>query len=288
LSSILLLVITEIIGHKALGAQRWLKLGYFSLQPSEIVKITTLNYIIGYLSQNNQIGIKQLLISSTILVIPLILILRQPNLGTAMILILCFGVVLFIAGLHLYYFIGGVLIVFILSPLLWSHLHHYQQQRILSFIYPDKDPLGASYNIIQSKIAIGSGGLYGKGFMQGTQTHLSFLPEKHTDFIVAVLGEEYGFIGVIGVLSLYFILILIIYKITFIHKNSYEKLMCISIASLLFFHIFINISVVTGIIPATGLPMPFLSFGGSNMIVMSWGLSMVISSNTNIIRIYAK
>jgi rod shape determining protein RodA len=184
--------------------------------------------------------------------------------------------VFFVAGVRAWKF-GLLLIIFLLSlPLIWTNLHAYQKQRVLTFLNPDLDLLGAGYNIMQSKIAIGSGGFLGKGYLQGSQVQLSFLPEKHTDFIFTILAEEFGFIGVIVTIGLYFFLLLMIYLIALQKQSKFSQLICLGVASLIFFHLFINLAMISGIIPVVGTPLPFLSYGRSNLATSLLGILLVI------------
>jgi rod shape determining protein RodA len=274
-----ILFLAEILGHKAMGAQRWLKIGPITLQPSELMKLGVIIILARIFSdmKTQEIGqVRNLIKPTLLLIIPTILILKQPNLGTSLILLLVGGAVFFVAGVRAWKF-GLLLILFLLSlPLIWTNLHAYQKQRVLTFLNPDLDLLGAGYNIMQSKIAIGSGGLLGKGYLQGSQVQLSFLPEKHTDFIFTILAEEFGFLGVIMTIGLYFFLLLMIYLIALQKQSKFSQLICLGVASLIFFHLFINLAMISGIIPVVGTPLPLLSYGRSNLATSLLGILLVI------------
>ncbi|MFN8833242.1 MAG: FtsW/RodA/SpoVE family cell cycle protein, partial [Alphaproteobacteria bacterium] len=212
---LMLLVIANVIGYKAMGAQRWIRIGFINFQPSEFMKIFLILGLARYYQDAHTDDIKGIrghIVPLLLIVIPFLLILKQPNLGTASVILMLGVGIIFASGLNVKYFIGMGVIVLASGPVVWGLLHDYQKQRVLTFLNPELDPLGASYNIIQSMIAIGSGGLFGKGFLEGSQSKLSFLPEKHTDFIFSVLGEEFGFVGVMVTLSLVVLIILFSYR----------------------------------------------------------------------------
>ncbi|MDG4543282.1 MAG: rod shape-determining protein RodA [Rickettsiales bacterium] len=276
------LVFTELFGSSAMGATRWISIGPFNIQPSEVMKVCLVFALARYFHATSPMNIGRItyLIPPLIMVaLPSVLILKQPDLGTTFILIAVAGVVFFVAGVKMWKFIalgvGGVA----LAPFIWMHMHDYQKKRVTSFLNPEGDPMGAGYNILQSKIAIGSGGVSGKGFLQGTQSQLSFLPEKQTDFIFTMLTEEFGFIGGITVITLYAIIIAYGIFIAAMSKNIYGRLMAIGITGILFFHVFINIAMVMGLIPVVGAPLPLLSYGGTIMmtILVSFGLLLNVS-----------
>ncbi len=279
---IVLLIISDFAGHTAMGAQRWLKLGFITIQPSEITKIGVIMGLSRSFSNMSyeQIGkIRNLIMPLLVVLIPVILILKQPNLGTSTIIILMSSTIFFVAGVRIWKFALVVLSGVISMPIIWSFMHDYQKRRVMTFLNPDKDLLGDGYNIMQSKIAIGSGGLHGKGMLNGSQVQLSFLPEKHTDFIFTTLAEEWGFYGVISVLGLYLFMILIIYSIAFATKNTYSRLLCTGVASLLFFHLFINIGMISGLLPVAGTPLPLLSYGRSNLITTMISIGLVFNAD---------
>lgn len=279
---ILLLIAAEVMGHTAMGAQRWLKIGVITIQPSEITKIGVILALSRFFSQLTlqQISqIKNLIIPIFIVLLPAGIILRQPNLGTTMIIILISSTLFFAAGVRIRVFAIAIAAVLISLPIIWTHMHDYQKKRVMTFLEPEKDLLGDGYNIMQSKIAIGSGGIYGKGFLNGSQVQLSFLPEKHTDFIFTILAEEFGFYGVIFMLCLYAFLIYLIYLIALRTKQQYSKLICIGVASMIFFHVFINIGMISGILPVVGTPLPLLSYGRSNLITTIICIGLVFNAD---------
>lgn len=276
------LVFTELFGVTAMGATRWIRIGPINIQPSEIMKVCLVFALARYFHNVSEINIGRItyLIPPLIMVaLPAALILKQPDLGTTFIMVAVAGVVFFVAGVRIWKFVtvgvGGLA----LTPLIWMHMHEYQKKRVVGFLNPEDDPMGAGYNILQSKIAIGSGGLSGKGFLQGTQSQLSFLPEKQTDFIFTMLTEEFGFIGGVAVIFLYALIIAYGIIISAISKNRFGRLMAIGITSILFFHVFINMAMVMGLIPVVGAPLPLLSYGGTIMmtILVSFGLLLNVS-----------
>ena len=222
-----------------------------------------------------------LLIPLLVVMIPVLIILKQPNLGTSAIIILIAGAMFFVVGVQTWKFIAVIISCIASTPIIWNFLHDYQKKRVMTFLNPEDDVLGAGYNIMQSKIAIGSGGWNGKGLMQGTQVQLSFLPEKHTDFVFTILAEEYGFSGVILCLIIYLLLIYTIYFIALRVKNNYSKFICIGVASMLFFHVFINIGMVSGLLPVVGTPLPLLSYGRSNLVTTLIGIGLVLNADIN-------
>ncbi len=276
-----LLIWTSFYGVTSSGSQRWLNLYFLNLQPSELMKIAI---IICYakLYHRTQIEninqIKNLLIPITILILPILLVVSQPDLGTSILIALSGVIVLWLAGINLKYFIYSFLALVISAPFIISFLKPYQKLRILTFFDPDKDPLGAGYQIIQSKIAVGSGGLTGKGFLKGTQSYLEFLPEKHTDFIFTLFSEEHGFIGSLFLLLIYAVMIYRIIKIGSSTRSFFGKLFCYGFGSAIFVYITVNMSMVLGLLPIVGSPLPIMSYGGSSMLATMIGLSIVMSA----------
>ena len=273
-------------GVTASGSQRWIDLYIFNLQPSELMKIAI---IISFAKFYHRIqtaevnSIKNIIQPIVLLILPIFLVVAQPDLGTS-ILIAGTGVsVMWLSGLNLKYFIYSFLLALVMTPFAISLLKPYQKLRVLTFFDPDRDPLGAGYQIIQSKIAVGSGGLYGKGYLKGTQSYLEFLPEKHTDFIFTLFSEEFGFIGSVTLLILYAILIFRIGMIGFNCRSYFAKLYCFGFSSAIFIYIIINMSMVLGMLPIVGSPLPIMSYGGSSMLSTMIGLSIVMSC-----RIYKK
>lgn len=266
-----LLIAVEIMGHIGMGAQRWINLGFFVLQPSELMKpalaLALARYFHGLTLE--QIGRPLMLIPPMILVFaPVGLVLLQPNLGTSLLLIMGSGAIFFAAGVRIWKFllaIGGGLAVI---PIGWELLHDYQRQRIYTFLEPETDPLGAGYNIIQSKIALGSGGLFGKGFMMGSQSQLMFLPEKHTDFIFVVLAEELGMAGALALLFLYCLMLVYGVVIALSSRNQFGRLVGVGLTTQFFLYMFVNVAMVMGLIPVVGIPLPLVSYGGTAMMTL--------------------
>ena len=273
-------------GVTASGSQRWISLYVFNLQPSELMKIAIIISFAKFYHRTKSMEvnrIKNVVQPLVALTIPIFLVIAQPDLGTA-ILIAGTGIsVMWLSGLKLKYFVYSFLILMVTAPFAISLLKPYQKLRVLTFFNPDRDPLGAGYQIIQSKIAVGSGGLAGKGFLKGTQGYLEFLPEKHTDFIFTLFSEEFGFVGSIFLLILYVILIYRIILIGFKNKNYFGKLYCFGFASAIFIYVMVNMSMVLGILPIVGSPLPIMSYGGSSMLATMMGLSIVMGC-----KIYAK
>ena len=273
-------------GVTASGSQRWISLYVFNLQPSELMKIAIIISFAKFYHRTKYMEIdriKNVVQPLVILTIPIFLVIAQPDLGTA-ILIAGTGIsVMWLSGLKLKYFVYSFLILMVTAPFAISLLKPYQKLRVLTFFNPDRDPLGAGYQIIQSKIAVGSGGLAGKGFLKGTQGYLEFLPEKHTDFIFTLFSEEFGFVGSIFLLILYVILIYRIILIGLKNRNYFGKLYCFGFASAIFIYVMVNMSMVLGILPIVGSPLPIMSYGGSSMLATMMGLSIVMGC-----KIYAK
>lgn len=272
-----LLVMVAAVGVMGLGAQRWVGVGFFNLQPSELMKIGIILALARYfqgvrLDQARHYVL--LLLPMVLTLVPVGLILKQPNLGTATIVSVIAFSMCFMAGLRWQYFAGALASVAAAVPVAYHFLHDYQKQRVKTFLNPDSDPLGAGYNIIQSKIAIGSGGFSGKGLLHGSQGQLDFLPEKQTDFIFTMLGEELGFLGALLLLALYAMLLLFAMMLATRARSTYGRQLAAGVAALLFIHIFINCAMVMGMIPVVGVPLPFLSYGGSFLLatLMACGL----------------
>ena len=275
-----LLVITLFFGLMASGSRRWLDLYFLNLQPSEIMKIAIIVCFARYYHRIQTAEIqnyKFILVPLILLLIPCYLVIQQPDLGTSILIAGTGIIIIWLAGLNIKYFVYSGLLLIVSLPFAVSLLKPYQKSRILTFFNPDRDPLGAGYQIIQSKIAIGSGGFFGKGFLKGTQSYLEFLPEKHTDFIFTLFSEEFGFLGSIILLLLYILLIYRIISIGFYAKSFFSKLFCFGFASAIFLYIFVNISMVLGLLPIVGAPLPIMSYGGSSMLSIMLGLSIVMS-----------
>ena len=276
-----LLIWTSFYGVTSSGSQRWLNLYFLNLQPSELMKIAI---IVCYAKLYHRIQIsdvnhiKNLLIPITILILPILLVVSQPDLGTSILIAISGIIVMWLAGLNIKYFIYTFLAFVISTPFIISFLKPYQKLRILTFFDPDKDPLGAGYQIIQSKIGVGSGGFIGKGFLKGTQSYLEFLPEKHTDFIFTLFSEEHGFIGSTFLLLIYAIIIFRIIRIGSNTRSFFGKLFCYGFGSAIFVYVATNMSMVLGLLPIVGSPLPIMSYGGSSMLATMIGFSIVMSA----------
>ena len=278
---VLLLIYASFYGITASGSQRWVSLYFINIQPSELMKIAVIVCFAKYyhrMQLNSVNEFRNLLIPIIILLIPIILVLSQPDLGTSILIASSGIVVIWLSGVNIKYFIYTGLALIVSAPLVISFLKPYQKIRILTFFDPQRDPLGAGYQIIQSKIAVGSGGIWGKGFLKGTQSYLEFLPEKHTDFIFTLFSEEFGFLGSLALLFIYAIMIYRIIAIGFIARSFFAKLYCYGFGSAIFIYIVVNMSMVLGLLPIVGSPLPIMSYGGSSMLATMLGLSIVMSS----------
>ena len=280
---LILLILVELFGDISKGAQRWLNLGFIRIQPSEIFKVVMPLCVATFLSKTSIPPKFITTIGAFIIVgMPTVLILLQPDLGTASLVAVAGCIGIFIAGLSWWWIIIGAGAGAAALPVMWNFvLHDYQKQRVLTLIDPSSDPLGAGYHIIQSKIAIGSGGLYGKGWLQGSQSQLDFLPEPHTDFIFAVLSEETGLIGFMVLMSLYCFIIGRCVLITLNTKDNFERILCGSFTFTFMFYIFVNIGMVSGILPVVGVPLPLISYGGTAMITLTICFGMIMSIHTH-------
>ena len=278
------LIWASLYGIKASGSQRWINLYFINLQPSELMKVIIILCLAKFYHrvQLDKINsFKSMLIVLVILILPIMLVISQPDLGTSILIALSGLVVIWLAGLNIKYFLYSLLTLIISLPFAISFLEPYQKLRILTFLNPDRDPLGAGYQIIQSKIALGSGGLTGKGFLKGTQSYLEFLPEKHTDFIFTLFSEEHGFLGSIGLLIIYGIIIYRVLRIGSISRSYFAKLFCYGYGSAIFFYVSINMSMVLGLLPIVGSPLPIMSYGGSSLLATMVGFSIVMSAKIN-------
>ena len=288
-ATLFLLVVVEITGHIGMGAQRWINLGLFKIQPSELMKIGMVLFLARYFSfttMQNIRTIRGILIPVVLTIIPVGLICLQPDLGTALMLLFTATIMMFVVGVQWWKFALVGAAGAALLPIAWNFLHEYQQNRVLTFLDPERDPLGAGYHIIQSKIAFGSGGIFGKGFLHGTQTHLNFLPEKHTDFIFTMFSEEFGMIGSVMLVLLNILVIAMGYIFAFRIRNYFAKLVVIGLNTNYFLYVFINIAMVMGVLPVVGIPLPLISYGGTVMfsIMSSFGiiLCMKVNQDNNI------
>ena len=282
LCSLLMLIGVEVMGRIGMGAQRWIDLYVITLQPSELMKITLLMALARYFHERTLAEIWQLrylLVPIILIFIPALLVLRQPDLGTAMLLVLAGSTIFFVAGIRLWKVAAICGLIISAIPIFWHFMYDYQKERVLNFLDPDRDPLGTSYNILQSIIALGSGGVWGKGFQLGSQSHLKFLPEKQTDFIFATYIEEFGIIGGLILIMLYLSLIIYGYRMALLSRSAYGRYLALGLTTLLFLYIFINMSMVMGLVPAVGIPLPLMSYGGTALltVMLSMGLLMSIS-----------
>ena len=278
---ILLLIYVSFFGIKSSGSRRWMDLYLFNLQPSELMKIAIILCLAKYyhrLKIENVNSLTSIITVLTIILIPIFMVLSQPDLGTSILIASSALIILWLGGVKIKYFIYSFIAFLISLPFIISFLKPYQKLRILTFLDPDRDPLGAGYQIIQSKIAIGSGGLDGKGFLKGTQSYLDFLPEKHTDFIFTLFSEEFGFIGSVGLLLLYTIIIIRIIQIGAISRSSFARMFCFGFAFAIFIYITVNLSMVLGLLPIVGSPLPIMSYGGSSMLATMIGFGIVLSA----------
>ena len=277
---ILMLIWTVNFGVTASGSQRWINLYFINIQPSELMKIAIIVCLAKYFHRmrlENVNSFYSIIISLIIIFLPMSLVIIQPDLGTALLISMSGLIVLWFAGLNNKYFFYSFLISIVSLPFIISFLKPYQKLRVLTFLNPDRDPLGAGYQIIQSKIAVGSGGIFGKGFLKGTQSYLEFLPEKHTDFIFTLYSEEFGLIGSIFLLLIYAILIYRIIRIGSFSRSYFAKLFCYSFGASIFLYIVINMSMVLGMLPIVGSPLPIMSYGGSSMMATMIGFGIVMS-----------
>ena len=278
--ALVLLIAVEFVGHVGLGAQRWIAFGPLQIQPSEMMKITLVLALARFLHGESVEDVSRplkLLIPLAMIAVPAALVLHQPNLGTATILVLDGCSLLFLAGLSWWWIlptIGGAAAV---VPVAWQFLHDYQKRRVMTFLNPQEDALGAGWNITQAKIAIGSGGFGGKGFLEGTQSRLNFLPEKETDFIFTTLGEEFGFVGSVGMLLLFAAVIFYGIRIAMASRSQFGRLVAMGVTLNFFFYIMINGLMVMGLIPVVGIPMPLVSYGGSAMLTVMFGFGLLMS-----------
>ncbi len=276
---LLLLFAVEVMGEIGMGAQRWIDLGLFQLQPSELMKISLVLALARYFHGLtwDEVGNPLNLLPPLLMIgMPVVLVLRQPDLGTALMILMGAGATFFLAGVRIWKFLTLIGIALAAVPIGWQFMRGYQQQRILTFLNPESDPLGSGYHITQSKIALGSGGLFGKGFLEGSQSHLNFLPEKQTDFIFTMLAEEFGMVGALGLISLYVMVIAYGFAIAIRSRSQFGRLVAMGVTTTLFLYLFINVAMVMGLIPVVGVPLPMISYGGTAMLTIMLGLGMVL------------
>ena len=278
IGGVVMLILVLLLGEVGKGAQRWLNLGLFRFQPSELMKLALPMMIAYYLSQSALPPRKlRLLACVLLLLVPTFLVAKQPDLGTSLLIASSGVFALFLAGIRWRLIISVLVALAASAPFAWNMMHEYQQRRVLTFINPENDPLGAGYHIIQSTIAIGSGGVYGKGWLNGTQSHLDFLPERSTDFIFAVLSEEFGLIGVLLLLSIYVFITARGLMIASQAQETYTRLLAGSLTLTFFVYIFVNIGMVSGLLPVVGVPLPLISYGGTSLVTIMAGFGILMS-----------
>ena len=277
---LLLLFAVDFFGVTASGSKRWINLFFINLQPSELMKVALIVFLARYYNKipsHRVNSIKYILIPFLSFLIPVFLVVAQPDLGTAVLIAISGLIVIWLTGFRVKYFLYSIVVLICLTPIGIAFLKPYQKSRILTFLNPERDPLGAGYQIIQSKIAVGSGGIFGKGFLQGSQSYLDYLPEKHTDFIFTLFSEEFGFIGSISLLIIYALIIYRIFKIGSQTRNNFSRLFCFGFAAAFFVYVTVNMSMVLGLLPIVGAPLPIMSYGGSSMLSIMLGLGIVMS-----------
>ncbi len=279
-----LLVFVEIKGHVGMGAQRWINLGFMQLQPSELMKVGVVMALARHFhgaSIEQARRLSFLVIPALIIIAPVALVLLQPDLGTSVMIVMAGSAMVFIAGASIWLFVAAIILVAVSIPVAWQFLHDYQRQRVITFLNPESDPLGAGYHIIQSKIAIGSGGVKGKGFLQGTQSHLNFLPEKQTDFIFTLWVEEWGLFGGVTLLTLFLLVFLTILITSLRCRHDFGRYLAMGLGINFSLYVFINISMVMGLIPVVGAPLPLVSYGGTSMLATLIGFGLVMSCGSS-------
>ena len=278
--SLLLLLAVEFSGSIGMGARRWIDLGMFTIQPSEITKMSLILILSRYFyaSRLEDVArVSHILVPIIFITLPAFLILRQPDLGTAVLLVLSGITILFVVGFRMWMFVFGIITSIAAIIPLWQFvLRDYQKARLLTFLDPEKDPLGTGYHILQSKIALGSGGLFGKGFLGGSQSHLNFLPEKQTDFIFTMLAEEFGLAGGVALIALYTLLLIYAFVISLRCRSQFGRLIGIGVSTSFFLNVFVNIAMVMGVVPVVGMPLPLISYGGTAMLTLMFGFGLLL------------
>ncbi|MDD5033254.1 MAG: rod shape-determining protein RodA [Methylococcaceae bacterium] len=282
LFGVLLLTAVLLVGETTLGATRWLNLGLVRFQPSELTKLSMPMMIAWFLSsQPMPPALKHVAVAGTLILVPTLMIAKQPDLGTAFLVGVAGSAVLFLAGLSWRYILAIAVAGGSLLPVLWHFMHNYQRDRVLMFLNPESDPLGRGYHIIQSKIAIGSGGIYGKGWLHGTQSHLEFLPEPSTDFVFAVFAEEFGLLGCVGLLGIYWFILGRCFYIVVQAQDKFNRLLSGALTVTFFVYVFVNTGMVIGVLPVVGVPLPLISYGGTSMVTLLAGFGMLMSIQTH-------
>jgi rod shape determining protein RodA len=279
-----LLLAVPLAGAEAMGAKRWLALGPVRFQPSELMKVALVLLLARYyqwLAPDKVSRPLWVAIPLALIAMPVALTLKQPDLGTAVLFAVVGLGLMFLAGVNVLYFVGGAAAVIGLMPLIWARMHDYQKRRVETFLEPTADPLGAGYHIIQSKIALGSGGVSGRGYMQGTQAALDFLPEKHTDFIFTMFAEEWGFVGAVTLISIYAVLLVLLIGLSFVCRNHFGRLLIVGAAIMVFVYAFINVAMVTGLVPVVGVPLPLISHGGTSMFTLMFAIGLAMCAFVN-------
>jgi len=279
-----LLIIVEVMGQVGMGAQRWINLGFIQLQPSEIMKIAVVMALARYFHSStieDMRRLKFLIIPVMIIAAPVSLVLLQPDLGTSLMIVMAGTAMFFMAGASIWIFIAGAIIVCASIPIAWQFLHDYQKARVMTFLDPESDPLGAGYHITQSKIALGSGGIDGKGFLQGTQSNLNFLPEKQTDFIFTLWAEEWGLWGGLGLLFLFWVIFVYGIWIALRARQNYARFLVLGLTVNFSLYVFINIAMVMGLIPVVGAPLPLISYGGTSMLAALASFGLIMSASVH-------
>ena len=277
---LVLLAAVEFAGSIGMGAQRWIDLGIIQLQPSELMKIALILALARWFHGVEIEDVSKpriLAVPLLLILLPTAMVMRQPDLGTAMVLLAGGGVMLWLVGVRMWMFAAVAVAGAATVPVAWKFLHTYQKNRILTFLNPENDPLGAGYHILQSKIALGSGGVFGKGFLAGTQSHLNFLPEKQTDFIFTMLAEEFGLVGGVGLIALYGLLIAYGTVIAWRSRSQFGRLLAMGLTTNFFLYVFINIAMVMGVLPVVGVPLPLISYGGTAMLTVLIGFGLTMS-----------
>lgn len=281
---LLMLIAVEFIGSTGMGGQRWLDLGLLKLQPSELMKVAVVMALARYFHAVNpqdmtKLGV--LIVPVFLIAIPALLVVRQPDLGTAILIIFGGISMLFVSGARAWIFVTGAIASLAAIPVIWQFMHEYQKSRVLIFLNPESDPLGKGYQIMQSKIALGSGGVFGKGYLQGTQSHLNFLPEMKTDFIFTVLAEEFGLAGGVFLIALYVVLLSYGVIVSVTCRSLYGRMLSFGLTTTIFLYVFINIAMVMGLLPVVGVPLPLVSYGGSAMMTMMLAYGLILSVSLN-------